>query len=226
MPNIFVNPSKPTEVVGIIDWQSTELSPRYYQARQPHFIDYIGPPLFGLERPRHPTDEEMQDKKLEALYFQQVLCSLYNTLIYHKNPRLHAAFKFQQTPSYLLLLLARDIIIDGEIQYLSQAAESEATWHTRPQAQNSAYPLAFSAKQRQELKAELDGVLRGMGIVTAIRDSIGELFPEKGLGALDRYDASLNALEQMKEQVVEEYAKNEQEGRYLAERVALWNLGS
>jgi hypothetical protein len=218
-----VNPSKPTEVVGIIDWQSTELSPLYYQARQPHFIDYIGPPLFGLERPREPTDEEMQDKKLEALYFQQVLCSLYNTLIHHEKQRIHAAFKFQQTPSYLLLLLARNLVIDGEIQYLLQAAELEAAWHTLPQAQKSAYPLLFSEKQRQELKAELDGVLRGMGIMTAIRDSIGELFPEKGLVALDRYDESLNALEQMKEQIIEDYAKNEQEAEIWRKE---WPFGS
>jgi len=211
LANIFVNPSKPTEIVGIIDWQSTELSPLYFQARQPHFIDYVGPVLFGLERPRKPTDAEMLDKKIKTLYLQQSLCSLYNNLTYHKNPRLHAAFEFQQTISYLLLLLARNIVIDGEVTYLTEALNLEATWHTIPQVGDSAYPLSFSAEERQELKSELDGVLRGMGMMSAIRESIGELFPEKGIVSLHQYDESLNALEQMKEQVIEQYAKNEQE---------------
>ena len=34
--NIFVNISSPTEIVGLIDWQSTELSLLYCHARQPH----------------------------------------------------------------------------------------------------------------------------------------------------------------------------------------------
>lgn len=48
-------------------------------------------------------------------------------------------------------------------------------------------------------------------MMSAIRDSIGELFPKKGIVPLDRYEESLNALEQMKEQVIKEYATNETE---------------
>ena len=54
--NIFVDPSEPTKVTSLIDWQSTELSPLYFQARQPHIIDYDGPPMVGLERPVFPED--------------------------------------------------------------------------------------------------------------------------------------------------------------------------
>lgn len=46
--NIFVNPSKPAEIVGLIDWQSTELCPLYFQSRQPYFLDHDGPEVHGL----------------------------------------------------------------------------------------------------------------------------------------------------------------------------------
>jgi hypothetical protein len=93
--NIFVDPSEPTKVVGLIDWQSTELSPLYFHARQPHFIDYEGPPINGLERPqpRKGLDKLKLSarREAEALYLHQSLCLLYMTLTHHQNPRLYAA---------------------------------------------------------------------------------------------------------------------------------------
>lgn len=210
-----MNPSKPTEIVGLIDWQSTELCPLYYHARKPHIIDYDGPPVYGLKRPQPPRDIEQLDpnakKHAEALYLQQSLCSLYNTLTHHQNPQLYAAFEFQQTMSYLLLLLARNLLIDGEATYLSQVAELEATWDTLPRAKGSAYPFSFSVKERQEMEADVQGVSRGMDAMYSIRESIGELFPKQGIVRADHYEEALDALEQMKDQVIEEFASNEQE---------------
>ncbi|TVY87186.1 Altered inheritance of mitochondria protein, mitochondrial [Lachnellula willkommii] len=213
--NIFVNPSNHTEIVGLIDWQSTELSPLYFHARQPHIIDYDGPPVHGLERPQPPKDTEQLDpnakRHAKALYLQQSLCSLYNTLSHHQNPRLYAALEFQQTTSYLLLLLARNLLVDGEATYLLQVAELEATWDTLPSAKNSAYPFSFSTAERQAMEVDVEGVVRGMDAMRSIRESIGELFPEQGIVKADNYEEALDALEQMKDQVVEEFASSEQE---------------
>ncbi|KAF2496248.1 hypothetical protein BU16DRAFT_526753 [Lophium mytilinum] len=213
--NIFVNPSQPTEVVGLIDWQSTEISPLYFHARQPHILDYDGPPVSGLERPQLPEDIDKLDasakKHAEALYLQQSLCSLYNTLTHHQNPRLYAALEFQQTTSYLLLLLARNLLIDGEASYLSQVAELEGTWGALPGAAGSPYPFSFSPKEREEMEAEVEGVVRGMDAMRSIRESIGELFPEQGIVRPDQYDETLDALAQIKDQVIEEFAGSEQE---------------
>jgi hypothetical protein len=201
--------------VGLIDWQSTELSPLYCHARQPHIIDYDGPPFYGLERPQPPKGIEQLDtnakKHAEALYLQQSLCSLYNILTHHQNPRLYAALEFQQTTSYLLLLLACNLLIDGEATYLLQVAELEATWDTLPGAKSSAYPFSFSEKERQEMEADVESVARGMEAMRSIRESISELFPEQGIVRVDQYEEALDALEQMKDQVIEEFASNEQE---------------
>lgn len=48
--------------------------------------------------------------------------------------------------------------------------------------------------------------------MSSVRDSIGKnLFPEKGVISMDRYDEAKNALQQMKHQVLDLYARNEQE---------------
>lgn len=196
--NIFVDPSEPTKVVGLIDWQSTELSPLYFHARQPHILDHDGPPVVGLERPQPPKDMEKLEmnakKHAETLYLQQSLCSLYNTLTHYQNPRLYAALEFQQTTSYLLLLLARNLLIDGEASYLLQVAELEATWEADPGTKGSAYPFSFSPKEREEFEAEVEGVVRGMEAMRSIRENMGELFPEQGIVRPERYEETLDAL--------------------------------
>ncbi|KKZ65762.1 hypothetical protein EMCG_08437 [[Emmonsia] crescens] len=51
--NIFVNPDDPSEILGFIDWQSTELAPLYDHTVEPYVLDYDGPRVEGLlERPK------------------------------------------------------------------------------------------------------------------------------------------------------------------------------
>ena len=183
--------------------------------------------MVGLERPKLAQGIERLDaaarKHAETLFYQRTLCSLYNTLTHRRNPKLYAAFEFQQTTSYDLLLLARNLLIDGEVPYLEQAMELETQWDTLPGAKGSAYSLTFSAKERAENKADFEGVMRGMEVMQSIRESIGELFPEMGIVRPDQYDESLDALAQMKEQVIDTYARTAQE-REIWEEV--WPFGT
>ncbi|KAF1837384.1 hypothetical protein BDW02DRAFT_586650 [Decorospora gaudefroyi] len=208
--NIFIDPSEPTKVVGLIDWQPTEISPLYFHARQPHIIDYIGPPITGLERPQPPTDVDKlassARKYADTLYLQQSLCSLYNTLTHHQNPRLYAALQFQHTLKYLLLVLARNLLVDGEVTYLSQIAELSASWTDFSAQKDATYPFAFADKEREVFEADVQGVVRGMEAMRAIQDSLGPLFPEQGVVGLEQYDEALDALSQMKEQVISTFA--------------------
>ncbi|KAF4622709.1 hypothetical protein G7Y89_g14318 [Cudoniella acicularis] len=213
--NIFVNSSNPTEITGIIDWQSTELAPLYHHTHQPQIIDYEGPQVVGLERPQLPKDMNQfnteEKKRAQVLYLKQSLCSLYNTITHHQNPQLYAALEFQQTPSHLLLLLARNLLIDGKASYLSQVAALEETWDELPGAKGSIYPFSFSASEKEEMEADTEGVVRGMEAMRAIKESIGELFPEQGIVRTELYEEALDALKQMKVQVIEEFAKNDEE---------------
>ncbi|KAH7087483.1 kinase-like domain-containing protein [Paraphoma chrysanthemicola] len=191
--NIFVDPSEPTKIVSLIDWQSTEIGPLYFQARQPHIIDYDGPPVSGLERLVLPKD-----------------------LVY-------AAMQFQQTMSYNLLLLARNLFIDGEATYLLQVAELESQWSELPGSNGAPYLFKLSVAERKEMEAQVEGVIRGMEAMRAIHDALGELFPEQGVVKPEQYDEALDALGQMKEQVIEEFARTEEERRQWEEA---WPFGA
>lgn len=61
------------------------------------------------------------------------------------------------------------------------------------------------------MEADTEGVVRGMEAMRAIRESIGELFPEQGIVRTELYDEALDALEQMKQQVIGEFAQTEQD---------------
>ncbi|KAJ8104742.1 hypothetical protein OPT61_g10596 [Boeremia exigua] len=189
--NIFVNPSDPTKVVGLIDWQSTEVSPLYFHARHPHLLDYAGSPMNRLERPQWKALDGLDPaarQQAETLYLQQSLASLYNTLTHHKNPRLYDALQFQNTDAYFLLLVARNLLVDGEVPYLSQLAELEQTWN-EISGDGSSSPFTFSEEEREELDADMEGVALGMQAMRQIRDSLGELFPEQGIVKHERQTA-------------------------------------
>lgn len=47
--NIFVDPSQPTRILDIIDWQAVNISPLFLQARHPSLIEFEGPIPEGFE---------------------------------------------------------------------------------------------------------------------------------------------------------------------------------
>ncbi|KAG5939614.1 hypothetical protein E4U59_003019 [Claviceps monticola] len=63
---LIVDPANRTRIVGLIDWQSAELCPLYFQARQPCFIDHKGPTLNDLERPKPPDCDNLDDEEKKA----------------------------------------------------------------------------------------------------------------------------------------------------------------
>lgn len=73
------------------------------------------------------------------------------------------------------------------------------------------YCMHLTTKERQALEADVEGVVRGMDAMRSIKESIGELFPEQGTVRADHYEEALDALAQMKDQVIEQFASTEQE---------------
>lgn len=103
------------------------------------------------------------------------------------------------------------MVIDGEASYISQVAALKDNWDTIPGAKDSPYPCSFTEEETNEMEAHTEGALLGMQIMEGIRESIGELFPEQGCVRSELYEDSIDTLEQMKEQVLEQFAKNEEE---------------
>jgi hypothetical protein len=57
----------------------------------------------------------------------------------------------------------------------------------------------------------MEGVARGMQAMRSIRGSLGELFPEQGVVRPDQYDEALDALNQIREQVISTFASDSKE---------------
>jgi hypothetical protein len=125
--------------------------------------------------------------------------------------------------SYTLLLLARNLLIDGEASFLSQVVVLEKLWGTLPGTENSFYPFSFSAKEKEEIERDVEGAVRGMDAMRVIREELGELFPEQGIVKPEQYEEALDALAQMKGQVIDTFANTEHE-REMWER--MWPFGS
>ncbi|KAG5960060.1 hypothetical protein E4U57_000294 [Claviceps arundinis] len=206
--NIFVDPGNPTRIVGLIDWQSTELSPLYFQAGEPHFIGHEGPKLHGLERPEYPPGYDDLDNKAkkaaDTLYLDQALCSMYRHLVHHKVPNVYNCLEFQQTTSFTLLLLARNIFIDGEASYLEQACELEDEWETLPGAQGIAFPLTFNATERLIIQEDGESASLAMAAMRRLQEILGEYFPTQGYVPKDRHKEVLEALPQAINHVLSE----------------------
>lgn len=217
--NIFVSSEDPSEVVAIIDWQSTELAPLFNQVRQPYFLDYEGPPTQGFEKRVFPDNFDQLDKvsrkKATSLYVSKALSTLYRMLLRKEAPLLFRTWEYQQTASFELLLIAQRLFIDGEALYLASILALEDDWLDLPSvvAQGSPpYPFHFSSAEKAEIMADAKGAAEGMNLMCSVRDSIGkDLFPERGLVRVDKYGEAKDALQQIKALVLDLYAHDEHE---------------
>ncbi|KAG6020783.1 hypothetical protein E4U40_005847 [Claviceps sp. LM458 group G5] len=205
--NIFVDPGNRTRIIGLIDWQSIELSPLYFKARQPCFIDHKGPAMHGIECPKPPTYDHLDEKEKKVarnLFLQQSLCAMYRLIVYHKIPKVYSCFDFQQSTQFTLLLLARNILIDGEASYLKHACELEEKWDTLSGAQGIAFPLTFTAAERQRIQEDKESASLAMGAMRRLQEILGEYFPREGYVSKDRHKEVLDALPQATNYVLSE----------------------
>ena len=216
--NIFVDPERPTEITGIIDWQSTELAPLFSHARLPYIMDYDGPKPVGLEIAKFLNDVPHHDliavNKAMDLYRDRSVVTLYNHLTHKENPRLYRAIAFRETLSYELLEYVKQLLVDGEATYLAHVAVLQLHWDDLPGVRSRGsvpFPFEFSLEEIEEITADYKGAALAMDIMNRVENSIGDLFSDRGVIRAHRYDEAKDALQQMKEQVIELYARNEKE---------------
>ena len=99
--------------------------------------------------------------------------------------------------------------------------ELEKTWAELPGvcARGAApFPFRFSNEERAEIEADVIGALRGIEAMRQVQESLGELFPERVIVRNDQYEETRDALRQIKEQVIDMYARAEKENE-------IWRAG-
>lgn len=219
--NIFVQPERPSEVLGIIDWQSSELLPLFDHARQPYFLDYDGPQSTGLDPPAFPENfdelDPAEQARTQGLYLNMSLSALYRRFTYGNNKTLFKAMEFRQTISFEMMLFAQNLLIDGEALYQSRCLDLEKEWSSLPGVQasgNPPFPLQFSADEADSVDGDVSKAIRGMELMQSLRQSLGELWPDKGVVRPEQYEEVKRLLRQAKTELIDRLAHSE------AERIA------
>jgi len=180
--NIFVNPMKPTEIVGIIDWQSVHLSPSFLQARHLALIEFNGPIPKGLGRIELPRnfDELSADEQREAkmLRSAQSLYKLYEVELRQRNENIFRALQYRETLRCKITTLAGSLFSDGEpiVNRMLVAVQREWLNIVGPglDGQPSVLcPLVFSAPEKT-LQIEHEALwIRGVELMEAVLEQLG-----------------------------------------------------
>ncbi|KAG6318323.1 hypothetical protein E4U22_005507 [Claviceps purpurea] len=204
--NIFVDPRKPTRIVGLIDWQSIELSPLYFHADLPRFIEHDGPKLQGLERPDLPPDyDDLEDdakKAADSLYWDQGLCAMYRLIVHLKMPKVFDCFKFEQSEAFHFISVPRSMLVAGEAYYLAQACELEKEWDTIPGAQDVVFPLTFTTSERQTIEQDRESFVLAFRAMDIIKKKLGKSLPNSGYVPKDEHKEVVDALAQATDEVL------------------------
>lgn len=216
--NIFVDPKEPTRIVSINDWQWSSLAPLFQHLRKPSLLDYEGTKLNGLERPRYPEEKDLAQmdhraqEDAKALYLQKALAALYRFLIHTQYPLLDRALAFQEAEFFKLLLLPRELLFDGDAQYLARVAELQGSLMELSgvcEANNPRLAFQFSEQEIAEIMADAEAAIAGMDAMIELSETLGNLFPERGLVRHEHYEATKDLLRQLKSHVIEKFSKNE-----------------
>lgn len=180
--NIFVNPENPTEIVGIIDWQSVHLSPVLFQARHPALIEFNGPIPEGLGRIELPENFKLlsaaEQKEAKVLRAAQSLYKLYEIEMIERNKNVFRALQHRKTLPCKITAMVGSLFSDGEPIVNGMLMAMEKEWPDivgkGPGGQPSVpYPLAFSVQERA-LQTEHEAQwARGVELLEAVLEEVG-----------------------------------------------------
>ncbi|TVY87766.1 Altered inheritance of mitochondria protein, mitochondrial [Lachnellula willkommii] len=223
--NILVNPDNPTEVVGIIDWQSIQLVPLYENGTVPSFLHYDGPEVKGIERPKCPDTSEMDSAARASamtLWVQMLLVACYRKLISARMPTLYRALEFCDTTFYNLLLFPQNFLLDGETTYQWTVGNKlEQCWPSVPRFEaygSPAFPIKFSAEERKQIEDDHEAANKGQNYLSDLRDRTGlDLISTKGLVCHSDYEYMKDILREEKEVALREFATTEDERKLVEE---------
>ena len=226
--NIFVDPENPTEIVGIIDWQSVHLSPFFLQARHPTLIEFNGPIPEGFDHIKLPKNfEELNaDEQREAklLRSAQSLYKLYEVELRQHNEKIFRALQYRETLPCKITALAGSIFSDGEpiLNGMLMAVKSE--WpnivHSSPDNGHSIpCPLVFSAREKA-LQSEHEAQwIKGVELMEDILQQLGAYRGWDGWVNLANYELMKANVERSLENFLDREAESDTQR---AELIRVW----
>lgn len=215
--NIFIDPTNPGKITGIIDWQSCHVSPLFNHNPDPAFLAWDHPNLEPetLDLAPRPKLSELppedRDKAFQEYTIQNVFIG-WRKLMLAKNPTLYQTIEFRKTPAYGLIFLAHRTFEYGEAHFQSLLIDLRDSWADLPTVTSEdPFPFEFSESDIERIKLDSDGAVAGTDLVHEVKESLGDLWPDKGLIEHERYDECKIALDKVKCQILEQLAENDEE---------------
>ena len=218
--NIYVNPHDPGEITDIIHWQACHISPLFNHSPIPAFIaweDSHGPELETLDLAPRPKLSGLSQEEISKAVHEYTIQNVFigwQKLMHSKNPDMYQVVKFQKSTLYGLIFLAHRIFEYGEAHFQSLLVEMKDTWAAELPTVTSndvPFPFEFSEADIERIGQDSDGAVAGIELLMEIKETMGDLWPDKGLIEHERYDECKSALNEIKTQAVEQLAETDEE---------------
>ncbi|OAL62336.1 hypothetical protein A7C99_6917 [Trichophyton rubrum] len=192
--NIFVNPDNPSEICGIIDWQTTELAPLYDHTIEPYFLEYQGPRMTGdlLQQPDikeiqklFEDDKELaaseKKRKAESLFWRMALVSLWRNTLHMGIEPLFRALEFRET-----------------VRHTQQFKKG--------------FPYEFTPDELEVIDSDCEGAANGINIMGDVKEAVGShFFRVDGTVDHEDYDEVKELIQLTKADFMSKYPENEEE---------------
>lgn len=218
--NIFVDPHNPGKITDIIDWQACHISPLFNHNPIPAFIaweDGLGPEPETLDLEPRPKLSGLSKEKISKAVHEYTVKNVFigwQKLMHSKNPDMYEAVKFRKTALYGLIFLAHRMFEYGEAHFQSLLVGMKDTWAAElPAVTSNDVPFLseFSEADIERIDQDSDGAVAGTDLLMEIKETMGDLWPDKGPIEHERYDECQSALTEIKAQVLEQLAETDEE---------------
>lgn len=223
--NIFVDPSNPTEITAILDWQSSYIAPLFDHSLVPSVLSsgYGGGVPVGddLSEPKIPPDYNTLSAHKKRVVMQDIeaqsLLVAWHRLLKVKNPSQYAALRFQDTTIGSLNSIIRRIAEAGEAHFLALLLKLRDEWmvsqHDLPSSSSfppqSLLDNLISKDVEDRIRQDASDADVGIELMGRLAVLMGDLWPDKGLVTHDDYQKTKDALAQKLEELIRDFATNE-----------------
>ena len=102
----------------------------------------------------------------------------------------------------------------GKVHFQSLLVEMQDTWAAELPAvtsNNVLFEFEFLETDIECIGQDSDGAVAGVELLMEMRETMGDLWPDKGLIEHERYDECKSALNEMKTRAVEQLAETDEE---------------
>ena len=217
--NIFVDPSDPTKITGIIDWQSVEVGPLMDVSPDLPFLGYNGPEPEKLDRPVWPDtsglSKEEEDRVIEQHEIHSVFIG-FRMLLQKKTPALHKAIMFQRTEANRILLISRRIFEVGEAYLHSCLADLQEHWAELPSvkghlSEKSHFPLGLTQSELKQIEEDVNASEKSIEMMNSLKNELGAQWPDKGATSHEQYAEVKRKLRALKADIISQYSRSDED---------------